>query len=81
MKTKNYILVATLVYVVIVVALSLWLSLPRKGEVTSKVPQVKTVSEESFKNPVISQISGLTQFGQVPVTIDKTQQGKDNPFQ
>ena len=61
-----------------------WFSLrsatPKSAEIQTKVPNIQVVSPDTFKNPVINQVKGFTQFGQLPVIIDKGFQGRDNPF-
>lgn len=61
-----------------------WFSLkyatPKKAEIDAQTPKIEIVSSDAFKNPVINQVKSFTQFGQLPVTIDKNQQGRDNPF-
>lgn len=80
MTSKIYLIIALIAYLAIIGGLSFWLVSAKPDEIKTKVPQVKVVSDQVFKDPVLNQMKNFSQFGQIPVTVDKNQQGKDNPF-
>lgn len=79
-KEKLNIIIPLVVIFVVVIWLSLRASIPKQAEITQVTPPIKVVKEEVFQNKVIEQMKSFSQFGNLPVTLDKNLQGKDNPF-
>jgi|YelNatPaOPRAMG01_1025707.scaffolds.fasta_scaffold733335_1 hypothetical protein len=78
MSSKLYVVVALLIYLGVLGYFSVKAALPKKEEVI--VSETQKITEESFKSPVLQEMRTYTQFGNLPVTIDKNEQGKENPF-
>jgi len=79
MTSKVYVAVALLIYLGVLGYFSIKAVLPKKEEVI--VSEAQKITEEPFKSPVLQQMRNYVQFGNLPVTIDKSEQGKENPFQ
>lgn len=79
MNRKVYLILGLVVYTALVVWLSLRTALPKKEEIIVE-PAVRIVSEKIFEDPAVARVKTFSQFGQLPVTVDKGFLGRDNPF-
>lgn len=86
MNSKKYLLIASVIYFGIGVFLVVWFALPKQSQIQQKETKVAVIDEESLGSSVLKQFKEkadkgeLLQFGNIPVTVDKGNQGKDNPF-
>ena len=78
MSSKLYVAVALLIYLGVLGYFSVKAALPKKEEVI--VLEAQKTTEDPLKSPVLQKMRTYTQFGNLPVTIDKSEQGKENPF-
>jgi len=78
---RIFLILGLIIYLAVMVLFVAKAAFPKKEEIQAQVPKIEVVSESVFKNPIVARVRSFTQFGQLPVTLDKSQQGKENPFQ
>ena len=86
MNSKKNILLASIIFFVVGLALIFWFAWPKQEQIKQKESKVASIDEEALSSPILKQLKDksdkgeLLQFGSIPVAVDKSTQGKDNPF-
>ena len=86
MESKQNLLIAEIVCVILGIGLIIWLALPNSSQIKNQESKISTIDEEALSSSVLKNIQEkankgeLVQFGNIPVTVDKSTQGKENPF-
>jgi hypothetical protein len=86
MNSKQVLFIATLVYAFVAIFLVIWFSWPKESQIKNQEKSIKPIEEEALSSPVFKNLADkinkgeLVQFGNIPVTVDPSTQGKSNPF-
>lgn len=80
MNKKIIAIIGIIIYAGLLLFFLIKLSIPRQSDVSARVPKIEVITPETIKSAVEKQAKSYKEFGIWPVTIDKSFQGKDNPF-